>query len=199
MMISCVQDEYTSGGPVDTAVEPNLHFGFSRPPQNVGHRPQRPLQDSVELSSSVPYGLNSQSPLHHTQQVAPRLLQHSQSVPSSPQKLASAPLHVQSPMYATTNCFGDVSYSVAERMTTNRSKVLPKEVVFLLFLFQFHCHFVLISFFSSYLFHFQFFYSKCQSFYGFYYVSCSAYVPIVMMLFKFFLFMMMMLIIAIII
>ena len=120
-----------------------LQYSASQPPTASSPAAQfhtrlpRPLQHSTaELSSSLPFGLDSMPPAHRLQQLQQhdqgRLLQHCHSLPSSPRKL-----HPQLPMRSSlcagnvccTGSFSDVSYNMAtDRTPTNRSKILPKEV-----------------------------------------------------------------------
>ena len=126
----CLQEEYTtvaglagSEGELSQPLTPSI-----RTPQ-LHPRLHEPLHYTAELSSSLPYGLNTALAPHHMQQHqhASRLMQNSCSLPSSPRKL-----HPQSPIYGSdvyhAGSFSDVSCHLVEKTTTSRSKVLPKEV-----------------------------------------------------------------------
>ena len=78
------------------------------------------VYNTTDLTSSLPYGLNSQPARQH------RLLQHSHSLPSSPQKLRPhLPVPCTTSVYHSGS-FTELPYNVHEK--TTRSKVLPKEV-----------------------------------------------------------------------
>jgi len=121
----CFQDEYATAA--DRQVGP-----LTTNSTQFHGQSHRTLCNTTELSSSLPYGLNSrpQPAVRLPQRDAGRLLQHSHSLPSSPHKLRPQQLSVQSPLcvYPAGGSFADLSYNMAEKTTTNRSKVLPKEV-----------------------------------------------------------------------
>ena len=137
-VLTCYQDEYAAvSGPAgrESDVTVRCEYSVSQPlPANGPAAPcharlQRPLHNTAELSSSLPYALNSPLPPHRLQlhhQHAGRLLQHSHSLPSSPHKLHPQ-LSGQSSNIYHTGSFGDMSCNMVEK-TTNRSKILPKEV-----------------------------------------------------------------------
>jgi len=144
IVLNCCQDEYTAvPEPAVGDGDMKLQYSMNQPPTSSSRGPplhtrlQHPLHQTAELSSSLPYGLNSPPPSNRLQQLQQQqqrgpLLHHSHSLPSSPQKLHRQ-LQGQSPLCGSniyhTASFGDVSpYSVVEKTTTNRSKVLPKEV-----------------------------------------------------------------------
>jgi len=144
VVLKCCQDKYTvAAEPAISDGDMTLQYGVNQPPTTGSRGPpfhtrlQHPLHRTAELSSSLPYGLNSPPPSNRLQQLQQQqqrgpLLHHSHSLPSSPQKLHPQ-LQVQSPLCGSniyhTASFGDVSpYRVVEKTTTNRSKVLPKEV-----------------------------------------------------------------------
>jgi len=144
VLLTCWQEEYTgTSEQAGSDGDVKFQYNVNQPLTSVSHSAHfhttlpRPVHSGTELSSSLPYGLNSPPrPTHRMQQQqqqrAGRLLQHSHSLPSSPHKLQSH-VPVQSPLCSAniyhTGSFTDVSYNMTERTTTtNRSKVLPKEV-----------------------------------------------------------------------
>ena len=141
-MLACCQDEYTAiTGPVSNAddlkqqynISQRLAAGTGSP--RLDTRLQQPLHNVIELSSSVPYGLNSPLPAHRMQQLqlqqpqrGGQLLQHSHSLPSSPRKVHShVPVQCAASVYHAGS-FTEMYGNMVEKTTTSRSKVLPKEV-----------------------------------------------------------------------
>jgi len=136
----CCQEEYAfTPRPISNEIGHKFSYPATQPsstdPRAIHYhsRPQRALYSTAELTSSLPYGLDAQpQPAHHHQHQH-RLLQHSHSLPSSPQKL-----HPHLPSAQSQLCVGNVYRSgsfadvpgctVGEKITASRSKVLPKEV-----------------------------------------------------------------------
>ena len=132
VLVMCCQDEYTSTQrPISNDAGVKFPYGMNQPgttnthPAQYHSRAHRGVYNTADLTSSLPYGLDSQPQPH-------RLLQHSHSLPSSPHKLQPC-LPVQSPLcaanvYHRSGSFSEVSYGGGVGEKISRSKVLPKEV-----------------------------------------------------------------------